>query len=84
MAAKTVPVYCTLGFALPANKANPNIATSWNPIKKTPLLFTRSANQLAIIVKKHAHTYGGTDMSCALLAVYPMFLTMVGRKRAKE
>lgn len=69
IAARTVPAYCTLALPLPANMANPTMATSWNPNKKTPRFLYRSASQLAVTVKKHAQTYGGTLISWALFAV---------------
>ena len=68
IAASTVLAYCTLGFAVAASIENPAMATSWKPSMKMPRLRTRSAYQLAEMVKKQAHTYGGTDISCASFA----------------
>ena len=51
-----VPAYCTLGFAVPASIEKPAMAMSWKPNMKMPRLRTRSAYQLAAIVKKQAQT----------------------------
>lgn len=53
-------------------------------IMKMPLCFHLSASQPALMQKKHATKYGGTDKSCAVVFLYPRSAMIVGRKSAYE
>lgn len=53
-------------------------------IIKMPLCFHLSASQPALIQKKQATMYGGTERSCAVVLRYPRSAMIVGRNSAYE
>jgi hypothetical protein len=84
LAARKTPKYRTPTDSAAATITYPTAPTVDKSAITRPLCWSLSATQVEKMVTKNARKNGGASRPCALTAVNPMSLRMVGRKTGRE